>query len=230
MQPFLLWVIIACIGLVLYILPVFVADKRTSEGFTDASAPAPSADFPPEILNLMKQIAATPDIEKAPAASNEAVMPITSGEVKEMQDVLKTVKDRAIAASPAEQQGIIARTTSTPVDKLNTVTPSPSAPTCVIPSEPKPIPQKQCGNTRPKKCGCKKQCNRDCRKNPAAAAGAGAGAGAGVPTATVGAFPVHNQIPPVVAGTQTKCQKCPEMPDMSLYIRKDQIPCWACKL
>jgi len=27
-----------------------------------------------------------------------------------------------------------------------------------------------------------------------------------------------------------KKQKCPPMPDMSLYIRKDQIPCWGCVL
>lgn len=25
-----------------------------------------------------------------------------------------------------------------------------------------------------------------------------------------------------------KAKKCPPMPDMSLYIRKDQIPCWNC--
>jgi hypothetical protein len=25
-------------------------------------------------------------------------------------------------------------------------------------------------------------------------------------------------------------KKCPPMPDMSLYIRKDQIPCWGCNL
>ena len=27
-----------------------------------------------------------------------------------------------------------------------------------------------------------------------------------------------------------KKNKCPPMPDMSLYIRKDQIPCWGCDL
>lgn len=28
----------------------------------------------------------------------------------------------------------------------------------------------------------------------------------------------------------TKVKPCPPMPDMSLYVRKDQIPCWGCSL
>ena len=33
-----------------------------------------------------------------------------------------------------------------------------------------------------------------------------------------------------VAGTRGGTAVCPTMPDMSMYVRKDSIPCWGCNL
>ena len=40
----------------------------------------------------------------------------------------------------------------------------------------------------------------------------------------------QQQQPAPTQQTQTECPKCKECPDMSQYVRLDEVPCWNCTL
>lgn len=113
---------------------------------------------------------------------------------------------QSVTSSPAEQQGKIARTTVTPEPPKIIVVPV-QVPTSAPAAVPAPKSSTSSSSCTPPKPACpppKPKCEEPKPKCPPPK--------------------------PKCSDKKTEKCKCPPLPDMSEYIRKDSIPCWACKL
>ncbi len=227
MNTLFVWILLGLIALIVYVM----IPRNCTESFTD---------YPQEVEQLMEIVRNTPDIKK-PVEKPEPLTP----EMENLLKVLKaagrdiptdgpgSTKSQPAAAdakgpdvSPAEQQGQIARNTvSAPV--------SHPAQVVVVPvqlksSDVSPATMRQ--QIKDEIRSEIKQASTSNISNPN--------------------IPQFNQCPPPLPLPKPVCPppkpvcpppkptcppkppkcKCPPMPDMSDYIRKDSIPCWACKL
>jgi len=219
MTSLYIWILIFCLGLALYFAPVFLFDRRY-EGFADAVATegVPEED-PTKYLKQLKallepQAIGTPDFAfTASPTLPPAQPPLTSGTVKTPEPVDNKCSKPALpnptpdTKTPAIEQGANFQQTK-PNPTLTTVTnKAPVLSTASPASMFVPI--------------------------DALAAKA-----AHKPQPTEEPEPVikqekHKCPPAPKCPPARKCPKCPpapQCPDMRDYIRKDSIPCWACKL
>lgn len=269
MNQLLTWVLIAAIGICLYLLMVLL---RKKEGFENYS------DFSGDIQKIMEQVLNTPETElkvqppdqaltpegekllamlkentaSAPTStptSTPAPAPTTSvpltGESQKIMEMLdqnnstnvvtsggaknekgnvpeeassttsspSPAKIESTKTSPAEEQGKVARSYMTPAETRIVVVPLPpeflkknsmnaATVTESVSCKPKPeCPPKPRCVPKPEPKQCKYPENRTRERK----------------------YPKWKPGMPIP-------KSCPPMPNMKDYIRKDEIPCWACKL
>ncbi len=213
MSPILIWIGIALIGVFLYMLPAMLF--KSGEGFTDAPA-AGTQTLPPEIQKLIDAMTATPSIgEKSAAADTKppATFPLPP-ELKNFKSGVEaklTVKPVETQSSePASANAVDSEKSASDEQGAaarKSLSPEPSKilpfPSVVAKSAKNGCPVKPVCPTPPDECPVPLPPRR-CRPKSCK--------------------------PSPYTPVKPKCPKCPPMPDMSQYIRKDSIPCWACKL
>ena len=207
MATLYIWILLFCLGLVLYFAPVFLFDRRY-EGFIDAVALGATIGTPEEdptkyikqLQSLLQpQTIGTPDFAFSPT-SVTAPPTQSAGTVKTPEPVATSSSVPALPnptpdkTSPAIEQGANFQQTK----------PNPSA---VTVHDKAPV----LSTVSPLSMALSKDTHA---AHP----------------------PLHAPIQEPIIKYVTaipptpKCPPAPKCPDMRDYIRKDSIPCWGCKL
>lgn len=229
MNRVLIWIMLGIVALIVYVM--IPANRIESFG-----------DYPSDVEQLMEIVRNTPDVKK-PVEKPEPLTP-------EMENLLKVLKaaGRDIPTgesntstksqpagvdatgpnvSPSEQQGQIAR---------NTVSaPASPAQVVVVPVQLKSSDVSPAIVRQQIKDEIQSEIKRSTASNPNIPNFNRCPPPAPAPTCPP-PKPVCPPPKPACPPPKPACPpkppkcKCPPMPDMSDYIRKDSIPCWACKI
>lgn len=226
MNRVLIWILLGILALIVYVM--IPANRVESFG-----------DYPSDVEQLMEIVRNTPDVQK-PVEKPEPLTP-------EMENLLKVLKaagrdiptgESTISTksqpadanakgpnvSPSEQQGQIAR---------NTVSaPASPAQVVVVPVQLKSSDVSPATVRQQIKDEIQSEIKRNTASNPNISnfnRCPPAPAPVCPPPKPVCPSPACPPPKPACPPKPPKC-KCPPMPDMSDYIRKDSIPCWACKI
>lgn len=203
------WITIFVIGLFLYFLPLFLLNKQY-EGFENEETLDPS-EYIKQLKNIFEPAAiGTPDFSTSPTYTLPNLSTSVPEPVLIPRSTPSTPNPTVETKTPAMEQGSSFLQTKPLPDIQKTATPVSKSVNPLVDLKPKPAPATEKVIIKyvevPGKCPPQKQAT--CPPPP--------------PPRKCPPPPPPRKCPP-----PPPQKKCPNMRD---YIRKDSIPCWACKL
>jgi hypothetical protein len=215
MSPVLIWIGIAIVGIFLYMLPALLF--RT-EGFTnEGDSSKQQQEIPPEIRNIIDSM-----ISSTPSSGSTTTSTTSNSQQLSLPPELKKFAsglEAKLTVKPVETQSSEPASANAATEKSGADAQGVDARKTVSPEPSKVLPFPSVISASAK---------RGCPVKPPPACPPPPPADCPVPLPPQRCIPKRSSCPP----KKPKCPKpkCPPMPDMSEYIRKDSIPCWACKL